>query len=80
LGLNGVASGECSTAKNAEEVEGALKAFIGLGRLNTPANQPEMLKAWDSVRTTLQDKRVRLYIDVPEESIDPFLGVWMGRH
>jgi len=78
-GLNGVASGECSTDQNAEEVQGALKAFIGLGRLNTPANQPEMLAAWDGIRTTLQDKRVRLYIDVPQNLVDQFLGLWMGR-
>lgn len=79
LGLNGVASGECSTEQNAEEVQGALKAFIGLGRLKTPANQPEMQAAWDGLRTTLQDKRVKLYIDVPQNVVDQFLALWMGR-
>jgi hypothetical protein len=78
-GLHGVASGECANTQDAEEVQGALKAFIGLGRLNTPANQPEMLAAWDGVRTTLQDKRVKLYIDVPQESVDRFLGLWISR-
>jgi hypothetical protein len=78
-GLNGVASGECSTDQGAEEVQGALKAFIGLGRLNTPANQPEMQAAWDGLRTTLQDKRVKLYIDVPQNVVDQFLALWMGR-
>jgi len=78
-GLNGVAFGECSTDQAAEEVQGALKAFIGLGRLNTPANQPEMQAAWDGLRVTLQDKRVRLYIDVPQNVLDQFLGLWMGR-
>jgi hypothetical protein len=78
-GLNGVAYGECSSDEAAEEVQGALKAFIGLGRLNTPANQPEMQKAWDGLRTTLQDRRVKLYIDVPQNVVDQFLAVWMGR-
>ena len=78
-GLNGVASGECSTDQGAEEVQGALKAFIGLGRLKTPANQPEMQAAWDGLRTTLQDKRVKLYIDVPQSVVDQFLALWMGR-
>src|ERR1700691_4980093 len=41
-GLSGVAAGECSTDASAEEVQGALKAFIGLGRLNTPTNEKEM--------------------------------------
>jgi len=78
-GLNGVASGECSTDQSAEEVQGALKAFIGLGRLNMPANQPEMQAAWDGLRTTLQNKRVKLYIDVPQNMVDQFLALWMGR-
>jgi hypothetical protein len=78
-GLNGVAVGECSTNQDAEDVQGALKALIGLGRLNTPAKQPEMQAAWDGLRTTLQDKRVKLYIDVPQNVVDQFLGLWMGR-
>jgi hypothetical protein len=78
-GLNGMASGECSTDASAEDMQGALKAFIGLGRLNTPANQPEMQAAWDGLRTTREDKRVKLYIDVPQNVVDQFLGLWMGR-
>jgi hypothetical protein len=78
-GLNGVAVGQCSTDQGAEEVQGALKAFIGLGRLNTPAKQPEMQAAWDGLRTTLQDKRVKLYIDVPQNVVDQFLALWMGK-
>lgn len=78
-GLSGVAGGECSTGASAEEVQGALKAFIGLGRLNTPADQKEMQAAWDGMRVTLQDKRVKLYIDVPQDVVDQFLNLWMGR-
>ena len=78
-GLNGVASGECSTDQSAEEVQGALKAFIGLGRLNTPSNEKEMQAAWDGLRTTREDKRVKLYIDVPQNVVDQFLVLWMGR-
>jgi hypothetical protein len=78
-GLSGVAAGECSTDQSAEEVRGALKAFIGLGRLNTPANQPELQAAWDGLRVTEQDKRVKLYIDVPQNVVDQFLSLWVGR-
>lgn len=78
-GLSGVASGECSTDQAAEEVQGALKAFVGLGRLNTPADQKELQAAWDGMRVTLQDKRVKLYIDVPQTVVDQFLNLWMGR-
>jgi hypothetical protein len=77
-GLNGIASGECSTVQSAEDVQGALKALIGLGRLNTPASQPELLKAYEGLRVTLQDQRVRLYIDVPQDVVDQFLALWIG--
>jgi hypothetical protein len=75
-GLNGVAAGECSTNQDAEEVQGALKAIIGLGRLNTPPNQKELLSAYDGLRVTLDSKRVKLYIDVPQNIVDQFLSLW----
>jgi len=78
-GLNGVAVGDCSTEQSAVDVQQALKAFIGLGRLNTPANQKELQSAWDGFRVTEQDKRVKLYIDLPENVVDQFLSLWMGR-
>jgi hypothetical protein len=78
-GLSGVALGECSTDASAEEVQGALKAFVGLGRLNTPTNEKEMQAAWDGMRVTLQEKRVKLYIDVPQNVVDQFINLWMGR-
>ena len=78
-GLSGVAAGECSTDASAEEVQGALKAFIGLGRLNTPASAKDMQAAWDGMRVTRQEKRVKLYIDVPQNVVDQFINLWVGR-
>jgi len=78
-GLNGVAQGQCTTDQGAEELQGALKAFVGLGRLNTPANQKELQSAWDGLRVTNQDRRVKLYIDVPQSVVDQFVNMWMGR-
>ena len=78
-GLSGVAAGECSTNQAAEDVQGALKAFIGLARLNTPADQKELQSGLDGLRVTMQDKRVKLYIDVPQNIVDQFLNLWMGR-
>jgi hypothetical protein len=78
-GLNGVAQGQSTTDQGAEELQGALKAFIGLGRLNTPANQKELQSAWDGLRVTNQDRRVKLYIDVPQSVVDQFVNLWMGR-
>ncbi len=78
-GLSGVAAGQCSTDQGAEDVQGALKAFIGLARLNTPADQKELQSGLDGLRVTTQDKRVKLYIDVPQNIVDQFLNLWIGR-
>jgi len=78
-GLNGVATGVCSSEQGAQDVQGALKALVGLGRLSTPADRPELLSAYDSIRITQDSRRVKVYIDVPQELADKFLEVWIGR-
>lgn len=77
-GLNGMAQGRCSSEAGAQQVHDALKAIVGLGRLSTPKEQPELLQVYDSIRVTQESRRVRLHIDVRQELADRFLGVWMG--
>jgi hypothetical protein len=78
-GLSGVASAACADEAGAQQVYGALKALIGLGRLSVPKNQPELAQVYDAMRVTEEAQRVKLYIDVPQEMVDKFLGVWLGR-
>ncbi len=78
-GLSGVASAACADEAGAQQVYGALKALIGLGRLSVPKNQPELAQVYDAMRVTEEAQRVKLYIDVPQEMVDKFLGVWLVR-
>jgi len=78
-GLNGVAEGLCTSDASAQDVEGALKALIGFGRLSVPKNQPELAQAYDGLRVTQEGHRVKLYIAVPPDVVDKFLGMWTGR-
>jgi hypothetical protein len=78
-GLNGVASGICAKDEDAQQVESALKALVALGRLNTPSSQPEMLQAYDSIRVTQEGHRVKLYLDLPQTTVESFLNTWMGK-
>ena len=78
-GLNGVAEGVCTSDAAAQDVEGALKALIGFGRLSVPKNQPELAQVYDGLRVTQEGHRVKLYIDVPESMVDKFIGMWTGR-
>jgi hypothetical protein len=74
-GINGVALGQSATEKDAQDLEGALKGLIGLGRLSTPANQPDSQRIWDGFRVTEQDKKVKLYVDQPQEMVEKLIGL-----
>lgn len=78
-GLSGVVLANCSSEDGAEQVQGALKALVGLGRLSVPKEQPDLAQIYDTIRVTKESRRVKLYIDVPEAMVEKFLGMWMGR-
>lgn len=76
-GVSGVASAVCANNDGAEQVAGALKALVGIGRLSVPKNQPDLAQVYDTIRITHEGTRVKLYIDVPEVMADKFLGMWL---
>jgi hypothetical protein len=76
-GLNGIASGLCLNEQGAQDVEGALKLLIGMGRLNAPSNQPDMLRVYDGIRVTREVRRVRISIGEPPDLVKKFADLWM---
>jgi hypothetical protein len=78
-GLVGAARGNSRTEKDSQDLEGGLKALVGLGRLSTPHDRPELQRVWDGLRITQQDRTVKLYIEEPEELVGQFLNLTMGR-
>ena len=66
-GLNGVASGLCSTEQSAQDVAGALKVLIALGRLD------------QSIRVTQDARRVKMSIEAPQELVEKYLDLWIRR-
>ena len=77
--MKSVAAGVCAKDDEAQQVHAALKALVGLGRLNTPSNQPELMQAYDSIRVTQEGHRVKLYLDLPQSTVESFLNAWMGK-
>jgi hypothetical protein len=77
-GLTGLAEGTSANDQNAEQLEGGLKAMIGLGRLSTSSKQPELAAAWDGLRPTREGREVKLHIDESEQSVDSLLNL-LGR-
>jgi hypothetical protein len=78
-GMNGLAAGSAGNDQDAEQLEGGLKALVGLGRLSTPTNQPDLLAAWDGLRPTREGRDVKLHIEERAELVDKLLGLVLGR-
>lgn len=77
-GVTGLAEANCSTDEGAQQIEGALKALIGIGRLSVPKNKPELAQVYDRMQVTQEGRIVRLHIDVPQSMVDQFLSIWLG--
>ena len=78
-GLSGLATGTARTEAGAQDLEGGLKALVGLGRLSTPSNPPDLQRVWDGIRITQQESSVKLHIDEPEDLVEKFVELTLGR-
>lgn len=78
-GIDGVAEVNCTTERDAKFIHDMLRGLIGFGRLNTPDNQPEMLKLYDAIQVTQQQQQAKVTANVPQELADRFLDVWLKK-
>ncbi|HTS77740.1 MAG TPA: hypothetical protein VMG40_16130 [Bryobacteraceae bacterium] len=77
-GLTGSAEASCASDDGAQQVQGALKALVGIGRLSVPKNQPDLAQVYDAIQITQDGHIVKLHLDVPQSMVDKFLGLWLG--
>ena len=78
-GIHAVADVECKTERDAKFVHDMVKGVVGLGRLNTPDNRPELLKLYDGIQVTQQQTRAHITADIPQDLADRFLDLWLKR-
>jgi hypothetical protein len=76
-GVNGMVTGVAASAQDAQQVHDALVGFIGLGRMLTPKNQPDLQRAFDGVHVTQEGSRVRVQIAEPEDLAAKYIGLWL---
>jgi hypothetical protein len=74
-GIDVDGSGLCATAEDARRLHDALRALVGLGRLNTPGDKPELLKFFDGVKVDYQERRVHLTADLPMNVLELLLSM-----
>jgi hypothetical protein len=72
-GLNAQAEGWCGSAQDAKSLADAVRGIVGMGRLNTPENQPDLLRLWDGIKAAQQDRKVTITAVIGQDLIDQLL-------
>ena len=78
-GLKMEANGVYRTEADAKLIHDALRGILGLGRLSTPDNAPELLRFYDGIQVTQQKNAVRVSADIPADILEKYLAR-MGRN
>ena len=75
-GLNANAEGWCTTVQDAKNLGDVVRGAVGLGRLRTPENQPDLLRLWDGIKVEQSDRKVTITASIGQELIDEFLKLF----
>jgi hypothetical protein len=74
-GLRAEVHGVTATDKDASNLKDAVRGMVGLGRLNVPDNQPEMLKVWDGIEVDQQGRSISIRADIAQDLIDRMVAM-----
>jgi hypothetical protein len=75
-GLHASVHGRARTDQDAASLRDAAKGLIGFGRLSVPENQPELLRLWDGIRVTQENRSLTINADIPENLIEKLVGMF----
>jgi hypothetical protein len=78
-GIDALAVVNCNTERDAKFVHDLVRGLVGFGRLNTPDNQPDLLKLYDAIQVTQQQAQAKVTADIPQELADKFLDLWLKK-
>jgi hypothetical protein len=51
----------------------AVRGIVGLGRLNVPEGQPEMLRLFDGIKVEQKQRSIQLNVQIPADLVDSLL-------
>jgi hypothetical protein len=78
-GMRAEVHGTTATEKDAIQLRDVVRGVVGLGRLNVPENQPELLKVWDGITVDQQGRSVSLHGDISQSLIDKLMQILGGK-
>jgi hypothetical protein len=78
-GIDAIAEVNCNTERDAKFIHDLVRGLVGFGRLNTPDNQPDLLKLYDAIQVTQQQAQAKATANVPQQLTDKFLDLWLKK-
>ena len=78
-GLDAQANATCQTERDAKRVHDAVKGIVGIGRLSTPDNQPELLQLYDAIQVTENQNQTNVTAKVSSNLVDRFVDLWLKK-
>ena len=72
-GLKMDASAVYRTEQDARQIHDALRGLVGLGRLSTPDNAPELLRLYDGIHISMERNNVRVSAEIPADVLEKSL-------
>jgi hypothetical protein len=69
-GLKAEIHGTAAREQDAVSLRDAVKGLVGLGRLSTPQNQPQLLKLWDGIGVEQNARSIVVKADIPMDLVD----------
>jgi hypothetical protein len=79
MGLKGLVTTISANQADSQQIEGAVKALLGLARLSTPANDKDRQRVWDGFRVTQEGVQTKVYIDQPEDLVERLIDLVPGQ-
>jgi hypothetical protein len=73
-GLKMRAGAVYKTEQDAKQIHDALRGIIGLARLSTPNDAPELLQLYDGIQISMEKTSVRVSADIAAGVLDKALG------
>ncbi len=73
-GLEFQANGACNTDASAKQINETLRGIIGIGRLSTPENQPDLLRVYDGITVRQAGTVVSVAAAIPAALLDKFIN------
>ena len=69
----------CRTEEDANRLNSAVRAIVGLGRLNTPSDEPELLRAFDAIKSQQNGTAVKVDAELTRAQFDQLLDFVQSR-